>query len=61
MAKTTKRDTWKPTPHADRTSNLGSQRDISAKIEAAQRADLHRTGSGAARKMGSGGAKGGKC
>lgn len=59
MAKSTK-DSWKPTPHADRTSDLGSQRDISAEIEKIQRQDLSRTGSGAARKMGSG-AKQGKC
>lgn len=54
-----KRDTFKPQVYRDpidgkSDTNLGGSRDISRKVEAQQRADLSRTGSGAGRKMGGG-------
>jgi hypothetical protein len=47
MAKAAKSDTWKPTPHKDPidgkpTDAVGGSRDISGKIEKAQRADTMR-------------------
>ena len=59
-----KPDNWKPKQYRDpidgkSNTDVGGSRDISAKIEKAQRQDLSRTGSGASRKMG-GGSKG-KC